>query len=212
MRKLYFTAIFLIAIYFVIGGIAVLMIQERIELLDEMTKTDIVNGSELPIKIQILTEDIAFELEKIKNFYPLYDKSGSTIFQIILLMSFGLLGALLRIVLMHIRKQIDFKTSSYIFTLPLLGVLTGLLAIVLSEILPDFELKSGNDKFFFAMSLMLGLYAKEVFTLIEQKLPGNLPDQVLEPENDVAQEDLNEDLPAQDDMQEGLAQEITQNE
>ena len=108
------------------------------------------------------------EYDKMVTYFPLYTKAGSTVSYIITLMCFGILGACIRILINATANTISVEQSN-ICPILILGALMGLLTIVLSEVLPEFKFKSGNDKLFYSISLLAAIFTKEFFTWLEVK-------------------------------------------
>lgn len=109
------------------------------------------------------------EYDKMVVFFPLQETAGSTLIYLITLISFGILGSIVKILLTNVFENVKISDAN-VYTFPILGGLSGLLVIVVSELLPEFKYKSGNDKLFFGMALIGGLYTKVIFEWLNMKL------------------------------------------
>jgi len=56
-----------------------------------------------------------------------------------------------------------------VYSLPVLGALLWLLILVVSDLLPEFKYKSGNDKLYYSLTLLAGLFTREFFTWLANK-------------------------------------------
>lgn len=167
MKKAYLIILTLFSLYFVIGGIATIIIVEKVELSQEaaVDPTFGIDGEEYRnIKEQEVSEDY----ERLMTFYPVYHFLGNTLSYIITLMSFGMLGAIIRIILIGIHDEEAFKDLK-IYSIPILGALVGLLMIVLSHIIPEFKYQSGNQKAYYLLALVGGMYSMEIFSWLREK-------------------------------------------
>lgn len=167
MKIAYLTILLIISIYFVIGGISNIIINEMFEAakeLPENTTSDLNNGSFRNIAEQNASE----EYDKMLTFYPMYKSLGSTLSYIFTLMCFGILGAIIRILLITSTTKISIEELR-IYTIPILGGLIGLLTIVISELLPEFKYKSGNEKVYYSLAFLGGIFTQEIFNWLHRK-------------------------------------------
>lgn len=152
LNKIGIIAVFLIflfsGLYFGIGGLSRLKLDETVEELDRNKETLLkdtfnIKLNEITIKNKY---DYLYELEAndLENFFPWAIQFSSFSALIITALSFGLLGALIAIL-----KQIAFENlvieEVKIWSLPLLGLLTGLVIYGLSYILPTALVKNGTE-------------------------------------------------------------------
>lgn len=106
------------------------------------------------------------EYEKMLSFYPLFNILGDTISYILILICFGILGSLIRLLLMSLMNKTKIDELD-VFSTPALGGILGLLTLVVGELLPDFKYQSGNDKFYYTMAILGGIYTEEFFQWLE---------------------------------------------
>jgi len=175
-KNIYLISLLFISVYFVIGGISNILIEEKFETAMKLPKdgtSDLDNGVFRNIQEQSANE----EYEKMTVFFPLYDIVGSTVSYIITLMCFGILGSILRILLISLTVKDSFKESNTYIS-PILGGLLGLLTLVISELLPEFKDESGNAKVYYSMALLGGIYTQEIFKWLHKRL-----EQILHTEN-----------------------------
>jgi len=181
MKKIYLILLLIISVYFVIGGISNVLIDQKFEaanLLEEKPTSDLNNDRFRNIQEQEASE----EQDKLEIYYPMYARLGSTLSYIITLMSFGVLGSIIRILLMSLSSKIVFEKLK-IYTIPILGALMGLLTITLSDILPDFKDESGFGKVYYSIAFLGGIYTEEFFIWLKKKFQ-----QTLNTENDLEEE------------------------
>lgn len=170
----------LISCYFVVGGFANILINEEFEYalsLPEKAVQDYEGNDYWNIQEQHASE----ELEKLLAYYPIYDSAGSVLSYILTLMSFGIGGSVIRLLLNHLyNKESTVHINKYARVT--LGGLFGLFVIVLGEMLPNFELESGSKKFYYTIAFLGGIYTKEFFTWVENKVFAKLTEDVEEEE------------------------------
>jgi hypothetical protein len=158
------------SLYFCIGGLTSIIIVEKSE---EAQKLPLFKDTGLKDKNNDWVRNIPAleaneDYEKMASFYPMYQFCGDTFSYIITLISFGVLGTVVKILISITFGKKGLEENN-LYTLPLLGGLLGLLVLVLSELLPEFKYKSGNDKLFYSAAFLGGLYTKEFFTWLEKK-------------------------------------------
>jgi hypothetical protein len=160
----------ILSLYFCVGGLTNIIILKKFE---EAEKLPLFKDSGLKNKNNdwfrnIAALDANADYEKMISFYPSYEFVGTTFSYIITLMSFGILGTIVKI-LIPISLGRTKLGNQNVYTLPFLGALLGLLVLVLSEMLPEIKYKSGNDKLYFGMAVLGGLFTQEFFQWLEEK-------------------------------------------
>lgn len=154
--------------YFCVGGISNIIITQLFEEAKAADENPIYgNGNER--YRNILEMQASEEYDKMVVFFPLQETAGSTLIYLITLISFGILGSIVKILLTNVFENVKISDAN-VYTFPILGGLSGLLVIVVSELLPEFKYKSGNDKLFFGMALIGGLYTKVIFEWLNMKV------------------------------------------
>jgi hypothetical protein len=170
MKKIALVLWTICSLYLCVGGITNIIINTKFE---EADKLPVFKDSGLRDKSNnwfrnIEQLDASNDYEKMTAFYPMYKYAGETFSYILTLMAFGILGTLIKILI-----AISFGKSALekqnVYTLPMLGALLGILILIISDLLPEFKYKSGNDKLFYCMSLLAGLFTKQFFTWLENK-------------------------------------------
>ena len=165
-KKILFGIVLLLALYVVVGGITNILINEKFELAEEMPENKVIFDNEEYRNLE--HKEASDEYDKMVQFFPLYDKFGTTLSYLLSLMCFGVLGAILRILMGRLKDPKPFKDEK-LYSALVLGALMGLLTVVLSELLPEFKFKSGNDKVFFGVALIGGVFTLEVFNWLQTK-------------------------------------------
>ncbi len=168
IKKVYLFLLLLVSIYFVLGGVGNIVIDQMFEearQLPENVTSDQSGGQYRNIEEQ----NASMEYDKMQEFFPIYEAAGSTISYIITLMSFGILGSIIRLLLATLVGKSKIEDQK-VFTVTCLGAIIGLLMLVVGELLPDFKYQSGNNKFFYTMAVLSGIYTEEFFQWLEKKL------------------------------------------
>ena len=170
MKKLAMVCWIIISLYFCIGGISNIMITKKFE---EAEKLPLFKDSGLKDKNNNWFRNIAHlaaneDYEKMASFYPMFKYFGETFCYILILMSFGILGTMLRI-LIAITVGNEKLEIQQVYTLPVLAAILGLLVLVASDLLPEFKYKSGNDKLYYCVTLLAGLFTKQFLVWLENK-------------------------------------------
>lgn len=152
----------------VIGGIASILIDEKFERAQNKPSQLVEVGD--TISDNILYQEATDEYEKLILFYPMYNNPGGTFSYILTLMAFGLLGSIIRVLIIWLKKSGDAEVSTLnLYPILVLGTCIGLLTIVVAEVLPEFKLKSGNNKVFYSLALIGGVFTLEVFAWLQNK-------------------------------------------
>ncbi|MDC7996899.1 hypothetical protein [Gilvibacter sediminis] len=152
--------------YLVIGGIASILIDEKFEQAQTKPAQLVEVGN--TISDNILYQEATDEYENLIFFYPIYHNPGSTFSYILTLMAFGLLGSIIRVLIFWLKKSPEIEELN-LYPILVLGTCVGLLTIVVSEVLPDFKFKSGNNKVFYSLALIGGVFTLEVFAWLQKK-------------------------------------------
>jgi hypothetical protein len=168
MRRLIFIIWLAISIYLCLGGIASILINEKFEEAEESPEHKVYGTGGKEYR-NLLDQEANEEYDKLMIVYPLFRIAGDTMTFLIMLMAFGTLGSVIKILLLHSLKRVPLQQIN-VFVLPALGGLVGLMMIVVEEILPEFKDQSGNFKFYFTAALLAGIYTEEVFAWLEQRL------------------------------------------
>lgn len=167
IRFFYIGILFLVSLYFLVGGISNVLIDEQFEHAREQPYQPV---QDLDSKVFRNIDEMKTyeEYEKMLTAYPLYEKFGEILMYLINLMCFGMMGSIVRILLtwkMGGLKNLDSKD----FLSPILGALIGLIIIGVSAILPDFKYASGTQKVYYALALLGGIYSVEFFNWLKYK-------------------------------------------
>lgn len=170
MKIIIFNLWLISSLYFCIGGITNIIILQKFE---DAEKLPLFKETGLKNKNNDWFRNIAAlnaneDYEKMTSFYPMYKFVGDTFSYVIILMSFGILGTVIKILISVNLNKKSISNQNF-QTLPILGSLLGLLVLVLSELLPEFKYKSGNDKIFYGLAMFAGLFTKEFFAWLQKK-------------------------------------------
>ncbi|WP_026808848.1 hypothetical protein [Arenibacter latericius] len=171
LENLYLFIIGFITFYYCLGSIAEIFTEELFESaqlmeVDKRFITD--NGKTIEFR----------NLEEVKwneqyniflKWYPSFQKLGDTLSYILSLISFGVLGALVKI----LAYQYNFKKGlekRKIYLGPVLGGLLGFMILVLADFLPEFRLESGDKKFYFTFAFIAGMFSEKFFEWLRKKV------------------------------------------
>ncbi len=164
MKKIYIIILFVLSLYFVIGGISNILIREMFEIANELPENpvyDIFDGKYRNIEQQ----NASIQNEKMLSFFPIYE-SQHIMSYLLTLICFGCLGSIIRLLLIKMSNNISLGKMQIIIS-PILGGLLGLLALIFAELIPEFKHESGNYKFYYTLALLGGIYTKEFFHWLE---------------------------------------------
>ena len=154
----------LFSLYMVVGGISSILINEKFEAALALPKATVEKGNE---RFHNVEHQIAnAEYVKMKQIFPIYD--WEILSYILTLMAFGLLGSIIKILIMDLKNDTNFNYSD-MYSALVLGACLGLLTIVVSEVLPEFKSKSGNDKVFYTTALACGVFTLEIFEWLKKR-------------------------------------------
>ncbi len=135
-------------LYFGIGGIARIKLdetQQELESDKEQLQKDTVNvryeGIDLETKYEL---KYYLEVRSIENYFPWAVRLSSFVAMLLTAFSFSLLGAVIGIIKEVALKNIPVAETKY-WSLPLLGLLSGLVILGLSYLLPTLLIKNGTE-------------------------------------------------------------------
>lgn len=170
MKKLAIVIWTITSIYCCIGGISNIIITKKFE---EAKKLPLFRDTGLRDKDDNFVRNIAEldankDYESMTRFYPMFTWWGETFSYILILMAFGVLGAVIKI-LLAISLGKEGLGSQHVYILPVVGALLGLLVLVASDLLPEFKYKSGNDKLYYCLTLLAGLFTQQFLVWLEAR-------------------------------------------
>ena len=159
----------LAGLYFGMGGISRISVDEVTESIDKQKDalkkdtTDLVlNGITIQNKYQL---KYVLEYSNLENFFPWAIQLTTFSSFLVTSMSFGLLGAIINILIQIVTSNLKVEESNYI-SKPLLGLLTGIVVLGLSYLLPTLIVK--GDAQIKPLSLMFlclfcGIYSAKFY-------------------------------------------------
>jgi len=164
MKIIVFVLWLIASLYLCIGGIFYISVRQKFEEAKDLPECKVYDKDSEYRNIDEMKAER--EYRKMLSFYPFYKTAGSIICFVITLMAFGIFGSLIKILLMITLDKTSLADIN-VYTMPLLGGLIGILTFVLFELFPEFKNKSGNDKLFFSIALLGGIFTREFFNKVE---------------------------------------------
>ena len=164
LQRLVLIVSLLLSLYMVVGGISSILINEKFEAALALPEATVEKGNERFHNVHYQIANA--EYVKMKQIFPIYD--WETLSYLLTLMAFGLLGAVIKILIIDLKNDANFSYNDMYAAL-VLGTCIGLLTIVVAEVLPEFKAKSGNDKFFYTLALAGGVFTLEIFDWLKKR-------------------------------------------
>nr|WP_299486255.1 hypothetical protein [uncultured Allomuricauda sp.] len=168
MKKIYLTTLLILSLYFVVGGISNILIDEMFERAQQLPEKPVGDASSSKFR-NIEEMNASLEYDKMTAAYPTYLILGDTLSYIVNLICFGIFGSIIRVLILLQQRNRSLEKIK-VYSLVVLSAMIGLITIIVSQLIPEFKYESSNQKMYYSLALVGGIYSNEFFAWLKFKV------------------------------------------